>query len=87
MAHQAGREHPKSPAPDPTMSWKVEITGNASSQWSTNSVRFATKEEAEAYGRDLAMRLVSSKVWRVSQSADPPNFQLAYDLGLVRIED
>jgi hypothetical protein len=36
------------------MSWKWEM--NDGGKWISNALRFATKEEAEAYGDNLAMR-------------------------------
>jgi hypothetical protein len=65
------------------VSWKVEIAADASGRKSCNSVRFATRDEAEAYGRDLAIRWLVLEDWRTSESADPVNYQLACDGGLI----
>jgi hypothetical protein len=83
-ARQAARE-PALRASGRAGSWKVEITAGTSGRWSGNSVRFATRDEAKAYGRDLATRWLVPEDWRVSESADPVNYQLAYDGGLIPI--
>jgi len=38
------------------VSFGVEVIADASAQWTGNDVRFATYEEAFAYGRDLSQR-------------------------------
>jgi hypothetical protein len=83
-ARRAGRESALQ-ALGRVMSWKVEIIAYTGGQWSGNSVRFATRDEAEAYGRDLATRWLVLEDWRASESADPANYQLAYDGGLIPI--
>jgi len=83
-AGRAGRE-PILQAFARAVSWKVEIAAGAGGRWSSNCVRFATRDEAEAYGRDLAKRWVVLEDWRVSESADPVNHQLAYDGGLIPV--
>jgi hypothetical protein len=36
--------------------WKPEVIADSSAQWTGNALRFATREEAERYVFDLAMR-------------------------------
>jgi hypothetical protein len=37
------------------MSWKPEVLAVGDDKWATNGLRFATKEEAEAYALDLSL--------------------------------
>ena len=43
----------------------------------TNSLRFATIGEAEAYGRDLFRRWLGASEWEVRPHADTPNYRFA----------
>jgi len=54
------------------VSWKVEVLVDG--QWSTNSVRFATQEEAELAGQELLLRWFVPKASRAAESADPVNY-------------
>ena len=38
------------------MSWKPEVIADATGKWCGNALRFATKEEAEIYVKDLFHR-------------------------------
>lgn len=55
------------------MSWKWEM--NDGGKWISNGLRFATKEEAEAYGVNLSMRWFSPiadvKNCRATECDDP----------------
>jgi len=51
-------------------SFKAEVIADASGKWSSNSLRFATEAEAEAYVRDLAGRWTSVRETRVVASDD-----------------
>lgn len=59
------------------MSWKpeVKVTGEAETDWNGNALRFATKEEAEAYVRDLMMRWLLVTDTRVVESDDRINYR------------
>lgn len=56
------------------MSFKAEVIADSSGQWTGNMLRFATREEAEAYVRDLAIRWTSVIATRVVESNDPVNY-------------
>ncbi len=45
--------------------YKVEVIADSSGTWTGNALRYATKEEAEAEARDLAMRWTLVRDWRV----------------------
>lgn len=48
-------------------------TGNTKDNPAYNSLRFATREEAETYAKDLFMRWTQPSAWMVCGSADPVN--------------
>ena len=56
------------------MSWKPEVIADNSGTWCGNSLRFATKEEAEANVRDLSMRWMLVRETRVVETTDPVNY-------------
>jgi len=58
------------------MSYKVEVLVAGETEWATNSLRFATREEAEAYGLDLFRRWLAVRKWRVAESDDPVNWTI-----------
>jgi len=58
------------------MSYKVEVLVCGETEWATNQLRFATKEEAEAYGRDLFRRWLAVREWRVTESEEPVNYAI-----------
>lgn len=64
------------------MSFKVEVIADSSGKWVGNAVRLATKEEAEAYGRDLAGRWMLVTDRRVVESEDPVNYKWVPGVGL-----
>ena len=55
------------------VSWAAEVIADSSGKFCGNALRFATKEEAEVYARDLFSRWTSVKEYRVVESADPVN--------------
>ena len=57
------------------MSWKPEVQADSSGIWNGNSLRFATKEEAEQNVQDLEMRWFAIKATRVVESDDPVNYR------------
>lgn len=53
------------------MSYAAEVIADASGKWVGNQLRFATREAAEAYARDLAWRWTLVRDTRVVESSDP----------------
>jgi hypothetical protein len=51
-------------------SFKVEVKADASRRWSSNMLRFAGQDEAEAYGRDLFSRWSAVREWRVTETQE-----------------
>lgn len=56
------------------MSWKPEVIADSTGKWAGNSLRFATKEEAEANARDLMSRWMLVREYRAAPSDDPVNY-------------
>jgi hypothetical protein len=75
------------------MSWLAEVTADSSvnadgtPKFYKNGLRFATKEEAEAYASDLYGRWTSVRDKRVVESADPVTHKWQDQFGLFPIED
>jgi hypothetical protein len=67
-------------------SWKSEVIADDSGQWTTNALRFATKEEAEAYVSDLSSRWFLVRETRAVPSTDPINYKWVPGKGVQRIE-
>jgi hypothetical protein len=67
------------------MSFKPEVIADDSGQWSTNSLRFATREEAEANVLHLAMRWLAVREWRATECDDPVTHRWT-DRGLLTID-
>ena len=57
-------------------SWKPEVKTCNDDKWYDNSVRFATKEEAEASARDLMNRWLLVTECRAVESDDPVNYRI-----------
>lgn len=74
-------EHAMSPNPGNIMvsmvprSFKVECKTFGEYKWSSNAVRFATHDEADKAGVDLAIRWTMLEDWRVAPSDDPVNYK------------
>ncbi len=47
------------------MPYKVEVQADNSRTWASNALAFKTREEAEAYARDLHARWTAVREWRV----------------------
>lgn len=60
--------------PDPR-SWKLgcRVKSDPPGHWSYNGLRFKTKEECEAYGRDLFSRWTALDKYEAHPSEDEPN--------------
>lgn len=59
------------------MSYKAEVIADSSGEWVSNALRFATEQEALAYGKDLAWRWTLVRELRVIASDDAVNYQWA----------
>lgn len=59
-------------------SWKTEVLVDG--KWATNSVRFATKEEATAAGVELLSRWFVPEDSRAAESNDPVNYKFDFTL-------
>lgn len=55
------------------MSWKSEVIADSTGEWVGNGLRFATKDEADAYVTDLAIRWTAVRQHRVVASDEPVN--------------
>jgi len=55
------------------MSWKFEVhgCGDPEGHFTSNSLRFETREEAQTYGDDLGMRWMGFDESRVVESDEP----------------
>lgn len=53
------------------MSFKPEVIADGSGKFCGNALRFATREEAEAYAADLMWRWTAVRETRVIKSDDP----------------
>ncbi len=60
---------PKS-KPQGPVSWKIGCKTAEKENWTYNGLRFATKEEAEAWGKDLSWRWTALHSYEVHESAD-----------------
>jgi len=58
------------------VSWKTAVKVFGEPQWNYNALRFATREEAEAYGADLASRWILVRDWEAQVDDEPPNYRL-----------
>lgn len=54
-------------------SFKVEVFVQGS--WTSNSLRFATQDESNAYARDLMSRWTLVDTYRSVESEDPVNYR------------
>lgn len=57
-------------------SWKAEVLVAGEKDFVSSAVRLATKEEAESYAFDLAMRWLAVKDWRVVESDEEVNYRM-----------
>jgi hypothetical protein len=57
------------------MSWKTEVQSDVTDAWVGNSLRFATKEEAEARVRALTKQWLAVRPTRVVESDEPTNYR------------
>lgn len=57
------------------MSYKAEVIADSSGKWASNTLRFATQQEAEEYVRDLEARWFLVTDTRVVESDDPVTYK------------
>lgn len=57
------------------MSFKPEVFVDGG--WNSNALRFATKEEAEEFAKDLFHRWTLTRDYRAAESEDPVNYKYA----------
>lgn len=62
--------------PHDMQSWKPEVIADNSGKWTGNALRFATKEEAQRYVYDLALRWIAVRDTRVVPSDEPVNYRI-----------
>ena len=60
-------------------SWKPEVQVKDDERWYDNALRFETKDEAEAYARDLFQRWFTAVGHRAAESDDPVSFKYVFD--------
>ena len=58
------------------MSWKPEVRTGNDEKWYDNSLRFATREEAEISAKDLMARWLLVVDCRAVESDDPVNYRI-----------
>lgn len=58
-----------------TVSYAPQVIADNSGQWCGNSLRFATREEAESNVQDLFMRWTLVRETRVIETSDPVNYR------------
>lgn len=61
------------------MSWAPEVQTGNDQKFYGNSLRFATKEEAEISAKDLMSRWLLVVAWRVVETDDPVNYKIDLD--------
>lgn len=61
----------------PFRSYAAEVIADNSGKFCGNALRFATKEEAEAYAKDLMGRWTLVREWRTVESQDAVNYKWA----------
>ena len=57
-------------------SFATEVIADGSGKWCGNALRFATREEAQASGENLALRWTMVRQTRTVESDDPVNYKL-----------
>lgn len=68
------------------MSFKPEVIADSSGKWVGNALCFATREEAEHYVADLAMRWTLVRETRVVESEEPVNYKIVNGV-MTKIEE
>ncbi len=58
------------------ISWKCEVKTACDDSWIGNAMRFATYDEAKAYGNDLYSRWTAVEQKQIVPSSDPVNYRM-----------
>jgi hypothetical protein len=66
----------RAPDAEPAVSWKPEVSTDATGKYYQNNLAFATKAEAETSARDLAGRWMLVRAWRAAPSQQPVNARI-----------
>lgn len=69
------------------MSYKVEVLAYGETKWVANALRFAAKEEAEAYSDDLFVRWTQVDKTRVVTSDEPVSHTYSDQTGLNPVKE
>jgi hypothetical protein len=70
------------PAPTPAKSFNAEVIADASGQWVGNGLYFATRDEADRYGRDLMGRWIAVREIRSVECEHAVNYTFNAGAGL-----
>jgi hypothetical protein len=57
------------------LSYKMEVIADRTGKFVGNQLRFASRQEADEYSRDLMSRWLAVKTYRVVESDDPVNYE------------
>ncbi len=57
----------------PPLSYKVGVKTSGDREFVFNGLRFATREEAESYGKNLFLRWTAVTEWEVHEATEEPN--------------
>lgn len=68
------------------MSFKPQVRTRGDTQFNSNNLAFATREEAEASARDLMSRWMLVEEYRVVESDQPVNYRLREDGALESVD-
>lgn len=68
------------------MSFKPQVRTRGDTQFNSNNLAFATREEAEASARDLMSRWMLVDEYRVIESDQPVNYRLREDGALESVD-
>lgn len=55
------------------MSFKAEVKTRTDINWVSNALRFSSREQAEAYAKNLMQRWTAVTEWRITESTDEAN--------------
>ena len=69
------------------MSWRPEVIADRTGKWNSNTVRLATKVEAEGYVKDLMYRWMAVTGGGGVECDDEVSHKWTADRGLVSIEE
>jgi hypothetical protein len=89
MAHGKTRQRNRTILMSETksQSWAPQVLADSGHQWTGNSLRFATKREAELNVLDLAQRWTLVVNMRVVESNDPVNYKWIEGTGLMPVRE